>query len=116
MGALGRMRTQVFPEHKFEIVKILQDADHVVGMTGDGVNDAPALKKADVGIAVHGATDAARGAADIVLTEPGLSTIVTAVVGARKIFQRMTTYAKYTVSMTFRICFTFGLLTVIYDW
>lgn len=107
---------EVFPEHKFEIVKILQDADHMVGMTGDGVNDAPALKKADVGIAVAGATDAARGAADIVLTEPGLSTIVTAVVGARKIFQRMTTYAKYTVACTFRICFTFGLLTVIYDW
>ena len=107
---------EVFPEHKFEIVKILQEGDHIVGMTGDGVNDAPALKKADVGIAVAGATDAARGAADIVLTEEGLATINTAVIGARKIFQRMTTYSKYTVAMTFRICFTFGLLTVIYDW
>ena len=63
-----------------------------------------------------GATDAARGAADIVLTRPGLSVIVSAIIGARKIFQRMTTYSKYTVAMTFRICFTFGLLTVIYNW
>ena len=63
-----------------------------------------------------GATDAARGAADIVLTEEGLSVIVSAIIGARKIFQRMTTYSKYTVAMTFRIAFTFGLLTVLYDW
>ena len=63
-----------------------------------------------------GATDAARGAADIVLTRPGLSVIVSAIIGARKIFQRMTTYSKYTVAMTFRVCFTFGLLTVIYNW
>ncbi|CAK0787749.1 hypothetical protein CVIRNUC_010971 [Coccomyxa viridis] len=107
---------EVFPEHKFEIVSILKGRRHIVGMTGDGVNDAPALKKADVGIAVDGATDAARGAADIVLTRPGLSVIVSAIIGARKIFQRMTTYSKYTVAMTFRICFTFGLLTVIYNW
>lgn len=63
-----------------------------------------------------GATDAARGAADIVLTKPGLSAIVSAIIGARKIFQRMTTFTKYTVAMTFRVCFTFGLLTVIYNW
>mmetsp|Transcript_11130 Transcript_11130/g.33371 ORF Transcript_11130/g.33371 Transcript_11130/m.33371 type:complete len:1061 (-) Transcript_11130:545-3727(-) len=106
---------EVFPEHKYEIVNILQKRNHMVGMTGDGVNDAPALKKADVGIAVDGATDAARGAADIVLTQAGLSVIITAIIGARKIFQRMTTYSKYTVAMTFRICFTFGLLTVIYN-
>lgn len=107
---------EVFPEHKFLIVKILQERKHLVGMTGDGVNDAPALKKADVGIAVAGATDAARGAADIVLTSPGLYTIVGAIIGARCIFQRMTTYSRYTVAMTFRITFTFGLITVIYDW
>lgn len=107
---------EVFPEHKFLIVKTLQERQHMVGMTGDGVNDAPALKKADVGIAVAGATDAARAAADIVLTHSGLSAIVSAIVGAREIFQRMTTYARYTVAMTFRICFTFGLLTVVHDW
>ena len=107
---------EVFPEHKYMIVKILQERKHMVGMTGDGVNDAPALKKADVGIAVAGATDAARGAADIVLTQPGLYTIVGAIIGARMIFQRMTTYSRYTVAMTFRICFTFGLITVIYNW
>ena len=66
---------RVFPEHKFEIVKVLQAEDHIVGMTGDGVNDAPALRQADVGIAVSGATDAARAAADVVLTAPGLSVI-----------------------------------------
>lgn len=79
-------------EHKYEIVKILQEKQHVVGMTGDGVNDAPALKKADIGIAVSDATDAARSSADIVLTEPGLSVIISAVLTSRAIFQRMKNY------------------------
>ncbi|CAN6448072.1 unnamed protein product [Victoria cruziana] len=82
----------VFPEHKYEIVKKLQEKKHICGMTGDGVNDAPALKKADIGIAVADATDAARSASDIVLTEPGLSVIVSAVLTSRAIFQRMKNY------------------------
>ncbi len=94
---------EVFPEHKFAIVKALQKKNHIVGMTGDGVNDAPALKQADVGIAVSGATDAARAAADLVLTAPGLSVIVRAVEEARKIFERMNSYAIYRISETIRI-------------
>lgn len=81
-----------FPEHKYEIVRRLQDRKHICGMTGDGVNDAPALKKADIGIAVSDATDAARSASDIVLTEPGLSVIISAVLTSRAIFQRMKNY------------------------
>ena len=80
---------QVFPEHKYLIVEALRQNGFAVGMTGDGVNDAPALKRADVGVAVQGATDAARAAADIVLTQPGLSTIIEAIIVARSIFQRM---------------------------
>ncbi len=94
---------RVFPEHKFKIVKSLQDAGHIVGMTGDGVNDAPALKQADVGIAVSGATDAARAAADLVLTAPGLSVITTAIEEARRIFERMTSYAIYRIAETIRL-------------
>jgi H+-transporting ATPase len=88
---------QVFPEHKFHIVDILQKHSHIVGMTGDGVNDAPALKKADCGFAVSGATDAARAAASIVLVTPGLSVIIDAIKESRRIFQRMTA-TRYTVS------------------
>ncbi len=94
---------EVFPEHKFSIVRILQGRNHITGMTGDGVNDAPALKQADVGIAVSGATDAARAAADLVLTSPGLSVIVTAIEEARRIFERMNSYAIYRISETIRI-------------
>ncbi len=94
---------RVFPEHKFEIVKALQGTGHIIGMTGDGVNDAPALKQADVGIAVSGATDAARAAADLVLTAPGLSVITTAIEEARRIFERMNSYAMYRIAETIRL-------------
>ncbi len=94
---------QVFPEHKYHIVDVLQQRGHIVGMTGDGVNDAPALKKADAGIAVSGATDAARSAADIVLMTPGLSVIIDAVKESRKIFQRMNSYAIYRITETIRV-------------
>lgn len=96
---------QVFPEHKFRIVQALQSMGHLVGMTGDGVNDAPALKQADAGIAVSGATDAARAAASLVLTAPGLSVIVNAVEQARRIFERMNSYAIYRIVETIRIMF-----------
>ena len=94
---------QVFPEHKFHIVDVLQKQGHMVGMTGDGVNDAPALKKADCGIAVSDATDAARAAASIVLTTPGLSVIIDAIKESRKIFQRMNSYAIYRIAETLRV-------------
>ena len=87
--------SHICAEHKYEIVKRLQAKKHICRMTGDGVNDAPALKKADIGIAVADATDAARDASDIVLTEPGLSVIISAVLTSRAIFQRM---KNYTVS------------------
>ncbi len=96
---------RVFPEHKFRIVKALQGAGYIVGMTGDGVNDAPALKQADVGIAVSGATDAARAAADLVLTAPGLSVITRAIEEARRIFERMNSYAIYRIAETMRLLF-----------
>ncbi|KAG9442654.1 hypothetical protein H6P81_018508 [Aristolochia fimbriata] len=104
----------VFPEHKYEIVRKLQEKKHICGMTGDGVNDAPALKKADIGIAVADATDAARSASDIVLTEPGLSVIISAVLTSRAIFQRMKNYTIYAVSITIRIVVGFLLIALIW--
>lgn len=103
---------QVFPEHKFHIVRLLQARGHIVGMTGDGVNDAPALKQADAGIAVAGATDAARAAADVVLLAPGLSVIVDAIGQAREIFARLTSYATYRIAETIRVLLLITLAVV----
>ena len=104
---------QVFPEHKYAIVKILQQNGHIVGMTGDGVNDAPALKQADVGIAVSGATEAARAAAALILTAPGLSVIIEGIAEARRIFERMTSYVLYRIAMTIALM-VFVVLASIY--
>ena len=106
---------QVFPEDKYFIVDELQKADHIVGMTGDGVNDAPALKKADCGIAVSGATDAARAAADIVLMAPGLRVIVDAIEQARIVFERMKSYVIYRIAETIRILMFMTLAIVVFD-
>jgi len=106
---------QVFPEHKFHIVDVLQRHGHIVGMTGDGVNDAPALKKADCGIAVSGATDAARAAADIVLLSPGLSVVIDAIKEARKIFQRMNSYAIYRIAETIRVLLFMTLSILVFN-
>jgi H+-transporting ATPase len=106
---------QVFPEHKFHIVDVLQQRGHIVGMTGDGVNDAPALKKADCGIAVSGATDAARAASAIVLMTPGLSVIIDAIKASRKIFQRMNSYAIYRIAETLRVLLFMTLAILIFN-
>jgi len=106
---------QVFPEHKFRIVKMLQNKGHIVGMTGDGVNDAPALKEADAGIAVAGATDAAKSAADIVLTKPGLSVIIDAIKQSRQIFQRMNNYSIYRIAETFRVLFFITITILVFQ-
>jgi H+-transporting ATPase len=106
---------QVFPEHKFHIVDVLQKRGHIVGMTGDGVNDAPALKQADCGIAVAGATDAARAAASIVLLTPGLDVIIEAIKESRKIFQRMTSYAIYRIAETLGILVFMTLSILIFN-
>ncbi|MFZ0641223.1 MAG: plasma-membrane proton-efflux P-type ATPase [Candidatus Acidiferrales bacterium] len=106
---------QVFPEDKYNIVEVLQKRGHLVGMTGDGVNDAPALKKADCGIAVSGATDAARAAASIVLLAPGLSVIIDAIKESRKIVQRMNSYAIYRIAETLRVLLFMTLAILVFN-
>jgi H+-transporting ATPase len=106
---------QVFPEHKYHIVDVLQKKKHIVGMTGDGVNDAPALKKADGGIAVSGATDAARSAADITLLAPGISVVSRAIKESRKIFRRMTNYAIYRIAETIRVLLFMTLSILVFN-
>merc|ERR550537_1355454 len=99
---------QTYPEHKYLIVEGLRELGYRVGMTGDGVNDSPALKRADVGIAVFGATDAAKAAADIVLTEPGLSTIVEGILISRRIWCRVRSFLTYRIAATLQLlCFFF---------
>jgi H+-transporting ATPase len=106
---------QVFPEHKYFIIDALQKRNHIVGMTGDGVNDAPALKKADCGIAVSGATDAARAAASIVLLTSGLSVIIDAIKESRRIFQRMNSYAIYRIAETLRVLLFMTLSILVFN-
>ncbi|MGD8637758.1 MAG: plasma-membrane proton-efflux P-type ATPase [Nitrosopumilaceae archaeon] len=106
---------QVFPEHKYNIVESLQNSNHIVGMTGDGANDAPALKKADVGIAVANSTDVAKSSADIILTDFGISVIVDAIKESRKIFQRMKNYAIYRMGETIRILLFLTASIVYFD-
>ena len=106
---------QVFPEHKYRLVRTLQQQGHIVGMTGDGVNDAPALKQADAGIAVSGASDAARAAADIALLTPGLSVIVDAIRESRKMFQRMNSYAIYRIAETIRLLLFMTLSILVFN-
>ncbi len=106
---------QVYPEHKFALVDVLQKRGHIVGMTGDGVNDAPALKQADAGIAVSGATDAARAAADIALLAPGLSVVIDAIKESRKIFQHMNSYAIYRIAETIRVLLFMSFSIIVFD-
>jgi len=106
---------EVVPEDKFRIVDTLQKGGHIVAMTGDGVNDAPALKRADCGIAVSNATDAARAAADIILTAPGLSVINEAVKEARITFERMKSYSIYRIAETIRVILFMTLSIVLFD-
>ncbi len=106
---------QVFPEDKYYIVDKLQKARHIIGMTGDGVNDSPALKKADCGIAVSGATDAARAAGDIILMAPGLKVINDAIKMARITFERMKGYTIYRIAETVRVILFMTLAIAVFN-
>jgi H+-transporting ATPase len=105
---------RVYPEHKYAIVKALQSRGHLVAMTGDGVNDAPALKQADCGTAVSGATDAARSAAALILTTPGLTVIANAIDEARRIFARITSYTLYRIALTINIMVLVVMSTIVF--
>merc|ERR1712070_513989 len=105
---------QTFPEHKYLIVEGLREVNYRVGMCGDGVNDSPALKRADVGIAVFGATDAAKAAADIVLTEPGLSTIIEGILIARRIWCRVRNFLTYRIAATLQLISFFFIAVFAY--
>jgi len=100
---------EVFPQHKYNVVEILQQRGYLVAMTGDGVNDAPSLKKADTGIAVEGASDAARSAADIVFLAPGLSAIIDALKTSRQIFHRMYAYVVYRIALSLHLEIFLGM-------
>ncbi|MDA8171869.1 MAG: plasma-membrane proton-efflux P-type ATPase [Nitrospiraceae bacterium] len=122
IGALGERAgiadkidgfAEIYPEDKYKVVKLLQSRGHMVGMTGDGVNDAPALKQAEMGIAVMDSTDAAKASASVVLTEPGISVIIDAVKTSRKIYQRMLTWVINKVTKVIEFV---GLLTVGFLW
>lgn len=107
---------RVIPEHKYRVVELIQNKGYFVAMTGDGVNDAPALKRANVGIAVHGSTDAARTASDIVLLSPGLSAIIDGIKTSRAIFQRLQSYALYRIASTIHFLIFFFVITLAENW
>ena len=104
---------EIYPEDKYKIVKLLQSRGHMVGMTGDGVNDAPALKQAEMGIAVSNATDVAKASASVVLTEPGISVIINAITISRQTYQRMLTWVINKVTKVIEFV---GLLTLSFFW
>jgi H+-transporting ATPase len=104
---------EIYPEDKYRVVKLLQSRQHIVGMTGDGVNDSPALKQAEVGIAVSNSTDVAKASASIVLTQPGTSVIIDAIKTSRQIYQRMLTWVINKVTKVIQFV---GLLVLGFFW